>query len=63
LIDCDPVRPSGISATDDERKTAADIARQIGRYLRREGWPEPFVADSGNGYHLLYSVDLPNFLS
>ena len=63
LVDSDPVRPSGISATDDEKKRAADVARQIRRHLRQECWPEPFVADSGNGYHLLYSVDLPNFHS
>jgi hypothetical protein len=60
LIDCDPVRPSGISATDDEKERAADVTRQIRRHLRHEGWPQPFVADSGNGYHLLYPVDLPN---
>ncbi|MFO0892408.1 MAG: hypothetical protein U0790_25115 [Isosphaeraceae bacterium] len=23
------------------------------------GWPEPILADSGNGWHLLYHVDLP----
>ena len=29
-------------------------------YLREHGWPEPVAADSGNGAHLLYAVDLPN---
>jgi hypothetical protein len=24
------------------------------------GWPDPVVADSGNGYHLLFQIDLPN---
>jgi len=24
------------------------------------GWPEPIAADSGNGAHLLYRIDLPN---
>jgi hypothetical protein len=28
--------------------------------LRDQGWPEPVVGDSGNGYHLLYRIDLPN---
>src|SRR5215203_6281127 len=28
-------------------------------YLRAQGWPEPIVCDSGNGYHLLHSIDLP----
>jgi hypothetical protein len=29
-------------------------------YLRDQGWAEPVAGDSGNGYHLLYPVDLPN---
>jgi hypothetical protein len=28
--------------------------------LRAAGWPSPLVADSGNGAHLGYLVDLPN---
>ena len=24
------------------------------------GWPAPVLADSGNGAHLLYRIDLPN---
>src|SRR5271155_92148 len=28
--------------------------------LSKAGWPEPVVADSGNGYHLLYRIDLPS---
>jgi hypothetical protein len=28
--------------------------------LRARGWPEPILCDSGNGYHLIYAVDLPN---
>ena len=27
--------------------------------LRGKGWPEPIVADSGNGGHLMYAIDLP----
>ncbi len=29
-------------------------------YLRGRAWPEPMLCDSGNGWHLLYRVDLPN---
>jgi hypothetical protein len=29
-------------------------------YLTAQGWPQPVSADSGNGIHLLYSIDLPN---
>ncbi|HXI83760.1 MAG TPA: AAA family ATPase [Verrucomicrobiae bacterium] len=60
LIDIDPFRPKGISSTDDEKKQAAILARDIRDYLRGLGWPEPVVADSGNGWHLLYRVALPS---
>ena len=29
-------------------------------YLKTRGWPEPMLADSGNGWHLNYRIDLPN---
>lgn len=58
-IDCDPVRPSGISSTDAEHELALARAREIRAYLRSQGWPEPLLADSGNGAHLLYRVELP----
>lgn len=25
-----------------------------------EGWPRPVTCDSGNGYHALFRIDLPN---
>nr|VFJ48120.1 MAG: hypothetical protein BECKFM1743A_GA0114220_1005515 [Candidatus Kentron sp. FM]VFJ48795.1 MAG: hypothetical protein BECKFM1743C_GA0114222_1006315 [Candidatus Kentron sp. FM]VFK20793.1 MAG: hypothetical protein BECKFM1743B_GA0114221_107312 [Candidatus Kentron sp. FM] len=28
--------------------------------MNAEDWPEPLVAESGNGCHLLYPFDLPN---
>jgi hypothetical protein len=58
-IDLDPVRPSGISSSDQEHSIAIERAFQIRDALRQEGWPNPIPGDSGNGAHLLYSVDLP----
>lgn len=58
LVDCDPVRPSGISASDEEHQLALDRVRQIRAVLIPEGWPVPIVADSGNGGHLLFPIDL-----
>ncbi len=58
-IDLDPVRPSGISSTDEDHSLAIDRAFQIREELRDQGWPHPIVGDSGNGGHLLYGVDLP----
>jgi P4 family phage/plasmid primase-like protien len=60
LIDCDPKRASGISATDEEHEAALERARQIRQRLRELGWAEPVLLDSGNGAHLLYRIDLPN---
>ena len=59
-IDLDPVRPSGISASDSEKRAAIQRAIEIRDYLTGKGWPEPLEADSGNGAHLLYQIDLPN---
>ena len=61
VIDCDPKRPSGVSATDAEHEAALALARQIRGYLMSEmGFEDMFVADSGNGAHLVIPVDLPN---
>ncbi len=59
-IDVDPVRPSGVSATADEHREACAVARAIRDALGAAGWTAPIAADSGNGCHLLYRVDLPN---
>lgn len=60
LIDLDPVRPSGISSTDKEKKKALKLAQVIHDDLDAKGFPEPILCDSGNGYHLLYGIDLEN---
>lgn len=59
-IDFDAVRPAGISSTDAEHQKALERAREAREWLRLQGWPEPIYADSGNGAHLLYPVELPN---
>lgn len=59
FVDCDAVRPSGISATDAEKAAALERAERVARDLIAEGWPDPILADSGNGAHLLFLVDLP----
>ena len=59
-LDFDPVRPAGISSTDAEHEAALTRAREVREWLRGQGWPEPILADSGNGAHLLYRIDLPN---
>jgi hypothetical protein len=61
LIDFDPVRPAGISSTDDEHGRAITAASAAAfDDLRGAGMGDPVVADSGNGAHLLYPLELPN---
>ena len=60
LIDCDPVRPKGVSATDDELSKAKECSKAIHAFLKEKGWSQPICALSGNGVHLLYRVDLPS---
>ncbi|HXH21598.1 MAG TPA: hypothetical protein VNN10_06180 [Dehalococcoidia bacterium] len=60
LIDIDPDRPSGISSTDAELAEARQVRDAALAFLTDTGWPEPLVAMSGNGFYLLYGLDLPN---
>ena len=58
LVDFDPVRVPNTSSTDEEKAQALKTATAVREYLTEQGWPEPFLADSGNGFHLLYRVHL-----
>jgi hypothetical protein len=58
-VDVDPVRLAGISATDAEKAAAHRVAGAVRQHLDGLGWPAPILADSGNGYHLFYPLDLP----
>lgn len=59
-IDVDPRRPAGISSTAEEHAAALALARNVRDWLGGLGFPAPVEADSGNGAHLLYRIDLPN---
>ena len=56
LIDADPVRPSGVSASKEEKEAARRVAGMTMKKLMAMGFSEPIVADSGNGYHLLFRI-------
>ena len=60
LIDLDPARPAHTSATDRQVEAARCKAHEISAHLEGMGWPSPAAAESGNGCHLLYAIDLPN---
>jgi P4 family phage/plasmid primase-like protien len=60
FIDCDSERPDkNQSATDAEHQAALDRCKMIREFLSTMDWPEPIEADSGNGGHLLYRIDVP----
>lgn len=61
-LDFDPARPAGISSTEEEHELARSYAIRAGQWLKSLGIPREgmILADSGNGYHLLIRVDLPN---
>ncbi len=60
MIDFDAKRSAGISSSDEEHAKAIEKAEQVKIFLTEQSWVEPVVADSGNGAHLLYPIDLPN---
>jgi len=68
LIDADPVRPAGISSTDQEKEAALELLRIVYSVLKILGWAEPLIGDSGNGGHLIYKLEgdcagmVPGFL-
>ena len=59
LIDCDPKREGTVSSTDAEKDAVRQTMVAVDQYLAERGWPAPVIADSGNGFHLLYRIDLP----
>lgn len=60
LVDLDPPRTPGTNSTDAEKAVAHEQAERVREYLKGRNWPEPMLCDSGNGWHMLYRVDLPN---
>ena len=59
-IDIDPIRPAGISSTEEEHDAAIAKAYYIRDDMKEHGWYEPVICDSGNGASLLYKIDMEN---
>ena len=57
-IDFDPARLTDTSATSEEKAKAWAVCMAAKTWLSSQGWPDPIVVDSGNGYHLYYKCDL-----
>ena len=60
LVDVDPIRPSGISSTVEEKAAAKAVVVNIYQnMIDKLGWPEPLIGDSGNGWHLIFKLGWP----
>jgi hypothetical protein len=60
-FDIDPKRPSGISATNEEKLLSWQCTQAVADWLKTQfQFPDPIMADAGNSYHLLFRIDLPN---
>lgn len=60
LIDIDaPREVSNVAASEAEKAVARQLFEEVGAFLREQGWPEPIQIDSGNGYQLIFAIDLP----
>lgn len=60
FIDLDPERVTEVSSSDEEIEEARLLSDKVFNYLQSLGFKEPIRALSGNGYHLLYKIDLAN---
>lgn len=60
LIDVDPVRPDGLSATDEERQAAWKVLCHVQTSMEASGFSDPIIACSGNGWHISFPISLPN---
>jgi hypothetical protein len=61
LVDIDRTGTLTCPASNSEVLAAKALADQVRTYLSEEGWPEPIIVMSGNGYHLYYTLGhLPN---
>ena len=58
LIDVDCEKPSDTNSSDEEKKLAQDVVNKVYTFLRDEGFEEPVICDSANGYHLLYKQNM-----
>jgi hypothetical protein len=56
LVDFDRVGDTSVPASDAEIDAAFDLGREVEKYLRAQGFPDPFWVHSGNGCHLYYRL-------
>lgn len=60
LLDFDPERTAGTGSTEAQLEDAHVVAASVYRYLLSQGFYEPIVSRSGNGYHITVPISLKN---
>lgn len=58
LIDIDIEKPSDTNSTDEEKELAKPVVNKVFKFLRNEGFEQPVICDSANGFHLLYKQNM-----
>ena len=60
LIDIDCEKPADTNSSDAEKELAKQVVNNVYKFLRDEGFEQPIVCDSANGFHLLYRQAMLN---
>lgn len=60
LVDLDPKRTTGVGSSEEELQFARVKAANVYKFLLNNGFNEPIVAMSGNGYHIMIPCAFPN---
>lgn len=61
FVDMDPIRPKGTNSNEEELLHAENLANLLFKFMCEDlGFNEPLKAMSGNGYHALWRIDVPN---
>ena len=60
LLDIDAGQPADTNSSGAEKENAFNMATTIIRDLQERGFPPMALCDSGNGWHVLLRVNLPN---
>lgn len=56
LIDIDCKKPADTNSSDEEKELAKAVVNNVYKFLRDEGFEQPVICDSANGFHLLYKM-------
>lgn len=60
FLDFDIARGGEFYSNNSEKELAKNVCGRVCQDLKDNGFGEPYIGDSGNGYHALYKIDLQN---